>query len=120
MTVEKLTKISLVVAIVVTVAAATLWRATGSDYYTKFEVVEQVETQVDPDDPLADAGFYDGTSTVETVTRPEFRFGLLPTPSGLMDKHVVSVMTFSAPLWMLTAALFLLSRLQKRKSSVHA
>ncbi len=120
MTIEKLTRISFVAAIVVTIATAALWRATGSDYYTKYQVVEQVETEVDPDDPLAVAGFYDGTSTVETVTRSEFRFGLLPTPSGLVDKHMISVMTFSAPLWMLTVTLFLVSRLQKRKSSVHA
>ena len=68
-------------------------KATGGDYYTNYEVVETVEIEPDSSDPLAAAGFYEGTKATETVTRDEFRFGLLPTPSGLLDKHMLSVVS---------------------------
>ena len=60
------------VAAVVTLAAAGLWLYTGADFYTKYTVVERVEKEVDPDDPLAGTGFYDDDKTTETVTRDEF------------------------------------------------
>ena len=97
----KKTKIVLGLAAIVTIAALILWQVTGGDYYTKFEVVEQIEAPVDPDDPLAEAGFYDETSRTQTVTRSEFRFGLLPTPSGLFDKHAMSVVSIAFPTWAL-------------------
>ena len=97
----KKTRIVLGLAAIVTIATLILWQVTGGDYYTKFEVVEQIEAPVDPDDPLAAAGFYDKTSRRQTVTRSEFRFGLLPTPSGLFDKHAVSVVSIALPIWAL-------------------
>jgi len=93
-----------ILAAVVTVAALVTWQATGGDYYTKFSVVEQVEAPPAADDPLAAAGFYDGGTVTRTETRDEFRLGLLPTPSGLLDKHALSVVTLSAPLWVLGIA----------------
>ncbi len=86
-------------AIVVTLATVILWQATGGDYYTKFQVVEEVQSEVDPDDPLAAAGFYESDTTTHTVTRDAFRFGLLPTPEGLFDKHAVSVASIAGPVW---------------------
>ncbi|MBD3220571.1 hypothetical protein GF314_04970 [bacterium] len=99
----------LIASLVVTAAAIVLWLATGGDAYTKYRVVETVAREVDPDDPLAAAGFYDEDAT-ETTSRDEFRFGLLPTPQGLFDRHVVSVATFAGPMWAVTIAAFIWSR----------
>ncbi len=97
----KKTKIVLGLAAIVTIATLILWQVTGGDYYTKFEVVEQIEAPVYQDDPLDEAGFYDETSRTQTVTRSEFRFGLFPTPSRLFDKHAVSVVSIAFPIWVL-------------------
>ena len=100
-----LTKLSqkvLAIAVVVTIGAIALWQMTGGDYYTKFEVIQEVEKAVDPDDPLAGTGFYEDDKQVETIARKEFRFGLLPTPSGLFDKHLLSVASVVTPFWALT------------------
>ena len=94
---SKATKAVLTLSVVVTIAALVTWRVTGGDYYTKYQIVEQVEKQVDPDDPLAGTGFYDDESHTETVTRDAFRFGLLPTPSGFFDKHAASVVSVVLP-----------------------
>ena len=53
----KKTKIVLGLAAIVTITTLITWQMTGGDYYNKFEVVEQIEAAVDPDDPLAAAGF---------------------------------------------------------------
>lgn len=87
------------VAGLITVAALITWQTTGGDAYTKFEVVEEVERQLDPNDPLAGTGFYDDDKTTETVTRKEFRLGLIPTPAGLFDKHILAVTTIAGPPW---------------------
>ncbi len=92
-------KILLGVILTVTIVAIVTWQATGGDWYTKYQVVEQVESQPDPNDPLTAAGFYDDGTTIQTVTRDEFRFGLLPTPSGIFDKHALSVASVTGPLW---------------------
>ena len=101
---SRIGKSIITLAIVVTVASLVTWQATGGDWYTKFEVVEQVEAKPDPGDPLAAAGFYDGDPVTRTEIRDEFRLGLLPTPSGLLDKHVLSVATLTGPLWALGLA----------------
>ncbi len=101
---NRMTKAILALALVVTVVSLVTWQATGGDYYTKFEVVEQVEAEASPDDPLAAAGFYDGDTVTRTETRDEFRLGLLPTPSGLLDKHALSVATLAGPFWALGLA----------------
>ncbi len=98
---SRLSKALLVLAALVTVASLVTWQATGGDWYTKFEVVEQVEVKPDPTDPLVAAGFYDGNTVTRTETRDEFRLGLLPTPSGLLDKHAMSVATLVTPFWLL-------------------
>jgi hypothetical protein len=78
----------------------------GGDCYTKFTVVQQVEAKADADDPLAAAGFYDGGTMTRTESRDEFRLELLPTPSGLLDKHALSVVTLAGPLGVLGLAAF--------------
>ena len=94
-------RLVIVVMVFITVASFVTWVGTGGDWYTKFEVVEQVETQLDPNDPLVAAGFYDDETTFVTETRDEFRFGLLPTPSGIFDKHAVSFASVTGPTWFL-------------------
>ena len=96
----KRAKIAIGAAIAVTLATVVVWQATGGDYYTKFEVVEEANAKIDPNDPLAAAGFYDGDSAKQVVARDEFRLGLLPTPEGLFDKHAVSVASISGPVWL--------------------
>jgi len=108
----------LIFATAITLLAIGLWLATGRDAYTKFEVVEEVEKPVDPNDPLAGTGFYEGNTKKEVVRRPEFRFGLLPTPSGVLDKHALSVATVTGPAWCLAViALFLGHRRRKQRGA---
>ncbi|KAA0221805.1 hypothetical protein EDS67_28025 [candidate division KSB1 bacterium] len=101
----KQTKIILVLAALATLVTLITWQMTGGDYYTKFEVVEQVAAPVAPDDPLAVAGFYENAPPTQTVTRPEFHLGLLPTPSGLLDKHALSVVSIVLPVWLIAGSL---------------
>lgn len=92
------------VALLATFIALGVWAATDRHSYTKFEVVEQVEAQASEDDPFAGTGFYeeeDGSTARETVKRDEFHLGLVPTPQGLFDKHMISVATIAAPFWAL-------------------
>ena len=98
--------------VLITVAALGLWWGTDRHFYTKFEVVTQVEVEIDPEDPLAQAGFYDGETVEKTVRRDEFHLGLLPTPRGLFDKHVISVVSIVFPAWLLGGATLI--RLRRR------
>ncbi len=94
-----------VLAAVITIGTLVIWLATDRHYYTKFEVVEKVAVPVAEDDPLAGTGFYEDDSVEKTVRRDEFHLGLLPTPQGLLDKHVLSVVSILAPTWSLCLAL---------------
>ena len=107
-------RVSIAIAAIVTVLSIVLWQATGGDYYTKYEVVEQVDAELDDNDPLAAAGFYDDASRTETVVRREFRLGLLPTPQGLLDKHALSVVTITGLSWVLALGLAWIMRLRVR------
>ncbi len=98
---NKQSNILLASVVLLTAASIITWQATGGDWYTKYEVVEQVESEPDPNDPLVAAGFYEGGTTTRTVTRNEFRFGLLPTPAGFLDKHALSVASVTGPIWVL-------------------
>jgi len=111
-----ITRTLLIVTVITSIGTVLLWQATGGDYYTKFEVVEQVKTPIDPDDPLAATGFYENDSVVETVRREEFRFGLLPTPSGLIDRHVFAVLSIAGPLWALTIISLLIDVKRRRNN----
>ena len=109
--------LSLTIALSVTVASVVLWQATGGDFYTKYQVVEQVQQQIDPADPLAATGFYEDEAKFTTVIRDDFRFGLLPTPSGLWDKHLLSVVSISGPLWVLVLVTLWWSRRRQPERS---
>lgn len=113
-------KISAGVSVAITVAALITWRATGGDYYTKFEVVEQVDAVIGKDDPLAGTGFYDDATQTQTIVRPAFRFGLLPTPQRIFDKHALSVVSVATPFWAVLMALALVSRMRARSRSRNA
>lgn len=106
----------LLAAAFVTVAGLVLWQATGGDYYTKYEVIEEVPRTIDPDDPLAAAGFYDGSDT-EVVRRDEFRFGLLPTPQGLFDKHAISVASTAGPSWFVALVITWWTRRRQKRDT---
>ncbi|MDF1545175.1 MAG: hypothetical protein P1R58_08750 [bacterium] len=107
-------KIILSVVVILTVAAVITWQATGGDWYTKYEVVEQVESEPDQNDPLVAAGFYEGGTTTQTVTRDEFRFGLLPTPAGIFDKHALSVASVVGPAWGIVIGFLWIGRRKRR------
>jgi hypothetical protein len=99
---RKATIIYWAIPILITVAMLIAWQATGGDAYTKFTVVERVQVQPEADDPLAGTGMFDDAEPrYETERRDEFRLGLLPTPQGLFDKHVVSVASVAGPVWVL-------------------
>ena len=106
-----------VLAAVVTLGTLVTWFATGRHYFTKFEVVEKVEVAVAEDDPLAGTGFYDDESVERTVTRDEFHLGLLPTPQGLFDRHIVSVVSILGGTWGLCLALLWWLRHRRRKEA---
>jgi hypothetical protein len=106
--------------LLVTAGSITLWQATGGDYYTKYQVVEQTQQEADPNDPLVAAGFYDGSTQTQSTVRDEFRFGLLPTPQGVFDKHVLSVATLVTPFWILTLGLFWLNRRRLKATPMQA
>lgn len=112
----KTTTVIFGITILVTIAAVVTWQITGGDYYTKFELVEEVEKQIDPDDPLAGTGFYDGDTLTETVTRKGLRFGLLPTPSGLLDKHMLSVVSVASPLWVVSIGSLWWTRRKRKRA----
>jgi hypothetical protein len=107
------------VTVVVVAGSIVAWRVTGGDYYTKFEVVEVVERPVDPSDPFAAADFYDSGTVTETVKRKQFRFGLFPVPAGLLDKHMLSVVTVSAPFGLLTITMMSVWWARRRIASRH-
>ena len=113
---RKLSKLVLFTVAAVTTASIVIWQATGGDWYTKYEVVEQVEFKPDPNDPLAAAGFYEGDTITKTVTRDEFRFGLLPTPSRIFDKHAISVASVTGPVWAIGLGVLWY---QKRRTRLH-
>ncbi len=96
---KRLDSLLVVLAAIVTIGTLATWLATGRHYFTKFEVVEKVKVSVAEDDPLAGTGFYDDESVEKTVRRDEFHLGLLPTPQGLFDKHILSVASLLAPTW---------------------
>jgi hypothetical protein len=95
--------IALIIALplLFTAAAVILWARTDYHAYTKYQVVERVP--VEPaDDIFAATGLFDsadGAPAFRTVQRDSFHFGLLPTPQGLLDKHVFSVLTIAGPPW---------------------
>ena len=92
-------RISIAAAIISTAGALAAWAGTGMHHYTKYKVVETVEEEIPADDPLAGTGFYDGSTQQKTVERDEFHLGLLPTPQGLFDRHILSVATIVVPFW---------------------
>lgn len=104
----------LLIAIVISLATLITWRATGGDYFTKFQIVERIKVPVDPDDPLAQAGFYEDSLMTQTVSKSEFRLGLLPTPSRLFDKNIISVVSILVPVWTLAIFLIWLERKKHR------
>jgi len=107
---NKQSKLALAIVAILTLASVITWQATGGDWYTTYEVVEQVESKADPNDPFVAAGFYEGDATTETITRDEFRFGLLPTPASVFDKHALSVASVTGPLWVLGLGFLFLQR----------
>jgi len=102
----------IVIAVTVTLIAILGWVGTDAHNITKFTVVEEVDLAVNEDDPLADTGFYDEGTKTTTVRRDEFHLGLLPAPQGILDRHAISVLSLSGPLWALAAAAFLWRRRQ--------
>ncbi len=90
-------------AMIVTSVAALTWAATGRHVFTKYESIEERSDPPRSDDPFAAAGFYDG-APARVVHVKAFHFGLLPSAGSVLDKHIVSLATVSAPLWLLTFA----------------
>jgi len=104
------TRFAFVVVAVLTLTTIGIWVGTDRHFYTKFEVVDTVEQQVDPNDPLAGTGFYDDATIETTVTRQEFHLGMLPTPSGVLDKHALSVVSILGPIWTLVGVWWMVRR----------
>jgi hypothetical protein len=110
-------RVLLILAVVISIAAIIVWAITGFHFYTKYEVVEQIEVPVDPDDPFAGTGFFENETETKVVSRAEFHLGLLPTPQGLLDRHLLSVLTLVVPVWLAAALFFWLHRRKVRRRS---
>ncbi len=108
----------LVTAVVVTVATLGTWLATGAHPYTKYQDVTREEVPTDENDPFANAGFYDDDTVTQTVKKDVFYFGLLPTPQGLLDKHVISVVSVVVPVWSIVGVIALLRWRTRRRRVV--
>ena len=104
------TKKTVFFTLTLTVLILILWQITGGDYYTKYQVVEEIEKELDQSDPLVAAGFYQSSTVTETIVKDEFRLGLLPTPTTLFDKHSIAVTTIIAPVWFISAIIFFYRR----------
>ncbi|HHI03422.1 MAG: hypothetical protein DRP51_10425 [Candidatus Zixiibacteriota bacterium] len=96
---NRVTKKTMLAAIILSSVILIIWQITGGDFYTKYQVVEEIEKKLDQSDPLLAAGFYGNSTITETIVKNEFRFGLLPTASGIFDKHTIAVTTILTPLW---------------------
>ncbi len=105
----------LVIAVVLTVAALGMWLATGAQPYTKYQDVTRQELPTDEDDPFAEAGFYNGDTVTRTVKKNVFYFGLLPTPQGVFDKHVLSVVSVVLPVWLIVGGISLVRWRARRR-----
>lgn len=105
-----ITKKTVFFTITLTVLILIIWQMTGGDYYTKYQVVEEIEKELDQSDPLVVAGFYENSTVTETIVKDEFRLGLLPTPSSIFDKHVLAVTTVILPLWFISVVVFIYQR----------
>ena len=107
---NKTTKNTILAAIVLSAIIIIFWQVTGGDFYTKYQVVAEIEKKLDRSDPLVAAGFYDNGTTTETIVKDEFRLGLLPTPSGIFDKHSIAVITMITPIWLISFMMYFLKR----------
>lgn len=111
----------LIIPLLATAGCLALWAATGRDAYTKYTVVEKVIREQREDDLFAGTGLFDDEdgSATEVVRRDEFRFGLLPTPQRLFDKHMVSVASISGPLWGISLVSLWILRRQRKRPPTH-
>lgn len=106
------------VALMAALVSLGLWGATGFHGFTKYQVVEQVPYERDPNDPFADTGLFDDDgSATQTEVRDEFHFGLLPTPQGIFDKHAISVVSTGLPLLAAALLLSLWNRFRRMSSA---
>lgn len=106
-----------ILALVVTAGTLITWQVTGGDGFTKFQVVKTITVELDQNDPLVQAGFYGESATKDsTVTIDEFHLGLIPTPQGLFDKHALSVVSLTGPVWALALGFWFFTRRKKDSS----
>ena len=110
----------LTIAVALTLVALVTWIVTGAHPYTKFKHVVQESVTADPDDPFAEAGFYEGSTVTRTVKKDVFYFGLLPTPSGLFDLHALSVLSIAGPAWAIVGGAGLLRWQRQRTLKANA
>lgn len=96
---------ALLIALCSTAATLALWLSTGARGYTTFHMIELVEPTPGDDDLFANTGLYD--TSVQSVRETRgFRLGLVPTPRGLLDPHILSVLTLLALVWAPFALLY--------------
>ncbi len=107
---NRVTRKTMFAAIILSFIILIIWQITGGDFYTKYQVVEEIEKKLDQSDPLVAAGFYENSTITETIVKNEFRLGLLPTPSGIFDKHSLAVITMLTPIWFISIAIYFLRR----------
>lgn len=116
-----MTRALLFLAIIVTLATLSVWAVTDFHAYTKYQVVEKVAQEADPDDPFAGTGLYDEDEpAMQTVQRDEFHLGLLPTPQGIFDRHILSVPTMILPFWLLYGVAFVVARRNVKQGATGA
>ena len=111
-------KLLFALAIIISFATLITWQLTGGHAYTTYHLNETVQVDLDPDDPLVQAGFYGDQKTKDTViTSTGLHLGLLPTTENIFDKHIFSVATISGPIWGLALVFWFFQRRKMKKSA---
>ena len=114
-------KIFFLVAIIISVSSLITWQLTGAHAYTTYHFNETVQVELDPNDPLVQAGFYGDDKTKDSLVVSEgLHLGLLPTAQGIFDKHVFSVASISGPVWGLALVFWFFQRRKMKKGASDA
>ena len=111
-------KILFLVAIIISVSSLITWQMAGAHAYTTYHLNETIQVELDPNDPLVQAGFYGDQKTKDSVvTSTGLHLGLLPTAQGIFDKHIFSVASISGPVWGVALVFWFFQRRKNKRAS---
>ena len=111
-------KLLFLAAIIISASSLITWQMTGAHAYTTYHLNETIQVELDPNDPLVQAGFYGDDKTKDSlVVSKGLHLGLLPTAQGIFDKHVFSVASISGPIWGLALVFWFIQRRKNKRGA---